>query len=314
MDESKIYEVPIDQIAADPNQPRQTWNQEQLGELAANLAYDYKTGTAHKMINPIEIDANDIIITGESRWRAAKQLGWATVPVKIVDPGSPEERFLRQVKENVGRGTMSTMDIARALKKVQEGLLASTQLHEQKDEAIRKTAKAVGAPESFVREHLNLLEEEEEIQKAIEAGEIKRTHIRDANKAPEFAEAVKKKIMDGTLTDQRGIHHLTNVLRTTGGALKADELLAEDYSTKSSAQIIRTIDEIAPSPLKQITDKMVVASSLCRQIKNLTVELDSWNKNDFAATSLIEINLNLELLNKAMNRFATVKRNKQLTP
>ena len=67
---------------------------------------------------------------------------------------------------------MTTMDIARALKKVQDTLIASNQSYSGKDKQIHDTAEAVGAPYSFVLEHLNLLEESDEIQKALEEEKI----------------------------------------------------------------------------------------------------------------------------------------------
>ncbi len=63
------------------------------------------------------------------------------------------------------------MDIARALKKVQETVIASNhadKFNPNKDEKIRATAEMVGSAETFVREHLNLLEESREIQDALD--------------------------------------------------------------------------------------------------------------------------------------------------
>lgn len=62
---------------------------------------------------------------------------------------------------------MVVWDIARALRRVQ-GMLATSGQHKEKapittDEGIRLTAETVGAGREFVREHLALLEESEEI-------------------------------------------------------------------------------------------------------------------------------------------------------
>ena len=83
------FEVPIEALEANPVQPRLRFESASLDQLAASLR---ESG----MVQPIlvrHIDGGRYqIIAGERRWRAAQQLGLATVPVSIRDV--PDERLL----------------------------------------------------------------------------------------------------------------------------------------------------------------------------------------------------------------------------
>ncbi len=86
--------VLIDDIKPDPSQPRKIVSIKHIDELAINIQ-------TIGMINPIELDINMVIITGECRWRAAKKAGWTEVPVIINNvPLAPYDRLRRQVSEN----------------------------------------------------------------------------------------------------------------------------------------------------------------------------------------------------------------------
>jgi ParB family chromosome partitioning protein len=96
----QILQKNINEIRPDPNQPRKNFPEKRIREMAKSILTE-------GIINPIEIDKDGVIITGEMRWRSAKEAGLTTVPVKVIDPG--ENRFRRQVIENVHHNTMTTM-------------------------------------------------------------------------------------------------------------------------------------------------------------------------------------------------------------
>ena len=74
-------EVPVASLDPNPYQPRGSLSPERLAELAASIR---ESG----MVQPIlvrRVGARYQIIAGERRWRAARQLGLATVPVAVRD-------------------------------------------------------------------------------------------------------------------------------------------------------------------------------------------------------------------------------------
>ena len=92
----KVEFLPINSLKPDPNQPRKTFDKEKLDETAQTIL-------AQGIIAPIEIDENNMIITGELRWRASKLAGVPTVPCRRIYGATPDDRLERQLIENIHR-------------------------------------------------------------------------------------------------------------------------------------------------------------------------------------------------------------------
>lgn len=304
----EIVEKNIDEITPDPKQPRTVFRQEDIVDLASSLEYDYKTGTAHKMINPIEIDKDGVIITGEQRWKAAKLAGWKTVPIKVVDPGDATERFIRQVKENVNRGTMTAIDEANAFKTIQDNLQSTSQvkLHQPKegitrDERIREVARVIGTSDTYVADHLKLLLEDLDIQQAIVDEKIGYTVVAEANAAPkEYRKELKDRMLRKELST-RGLRVLANAL--TRNPEKAKELLSHNYKDKNIESIVSIINDIAPSSITQIVTGMEKVDKIIRMMNNLTEIINSSDKTQVSFFSRPTFAVSLNNLQEALKRF-----------
>ncbi len=80
-DETKVISVAISKISPDPGQPRKTFNDESLEELALSIK-------EHGIIQPLIVkkDGNNyLIIAGERRYRAAEKIGLKELPVIVRD-------------------------------------------------------------------------------------------------------------------------------------------------------------------------------------------------------------------------------------
>ena len=91
--DAKIETLPLREIEPDPDQPRKTFDEEALGELAASIA-------EHGLLQPIavrpkKVGPGYIIIAGERRWRAARLAGLDEVPVIIKDVTDEQAAALR---------------------------------------------------------------------------------------------------------------------------------------------------------------------------------------------------------------------------
>ena len=84
-----IRELPIAAIQANPRQPRARFEQDSLAELAASIR-------EHGVIQPLIVTESPDqpqrywLITGERRWRAARQAGISTVPA-VVRAATPQQ-------------------------------------------------------------------------------------------------------------------------------------------------------------------------------------------------------------------------------
>ncbi|MCS7051490.1 MAG: ParB/RepB/Spo0J family partition protein, partial [Thermomicrobium sp.] len=88
VDPESIRELPIDEIAPNPRQPRQHFSAESLQELADSIR-------RHGIVQPIIVARTAgtppyQIVAGERRWRAARLAGLSVVPA-IVRELSPRE-------------------------------------------------------------------------------------------------------------------------------------------------------------------------------------------------------------------------------
>ena len=107
-------EMPIDQISANPNQPRKNFDEQALKELADSIK-------KHGVIMPIVVNDNGdgtfMVIAGERRLRASKLAGKETIPVVI---RSYSEREIKEISliENLQREDLNPIEAATAMKQL----------------------------------------------------------------------------------------------------------------------------------------------------------------------------------------------------
>jgi len=100
--------VNLDDIIFDPNQPRKTFELEEIKNLA-------KTYKAHGIINAPEIDENKMVITGELRVRAAKLANLKKIKCNVIKELSETERRERQIIENLHLHRLETAEYESAI-------------------------------------------------------------------------------------------------------------------------------------------------------------------------------------------------------
>ena len=110
----------IDKIRPNPNNPRRSYDENALAELAASIA-------THGLIQPIRVRAAEqggyIIVCGERRYRAVQLLGQTEIEA-IVDAAPADERaiFDLALSENIQREEMPPLDEAEAYKAAMQTL------------------------------------------------------------------------------------------------------------------------------------------------------------------------------------------------
>jgi ParB family chromosome partitioning protein len=106
----ELRQLPIDLIAANPNQPRRRFDEEALVGLATSLA---DNGVLQPvLVRPVAGGTYELI-AGERRWRAAQIAGFETVPALVRPHGDAESLELALV-ENMARQDLNPIEEARA--------------------------------------------------------------------------------------------------------------------------------------------------------------------------------------------------------
>jgi ParB family chromosome partitioning protein len=158
-----LIDVPLDRVDPNPRQPRETFDEEALQELAASIE-------AVGVLQPIVVRPRDDrfqIIMGERRVRAAKMADLTTIPavVRLTD----EDSLLRDALiENIHREDLNPLEEAGAYQQ----LLADFGVtHEE-------LATRLGRSRSGITNALRLLKAAPSVQRRIAAGTLSAGHAR----------------------------------------------------------------------------------------------------------------------------------------
>ncbi|MDP3987940.1 MAG: ParB/RepB/Spo0J family partition protein [Candidatus Levybacteria bacterium] len=159
----QITELDINELQANPLQPRGNINPDSIAELMDSIR-------EQGILEPLVIaktPAGYQIIAGERRWRAAKALGLIKVPV-VIKETTPQGMLEMSIVENVQREDLNPIERALAYKKLIEEFGLGT----------NEVAKKVGKSAPTVSNTVRLLSLPDAIKDALVAGVITEGHVR----------------------------------------------------------------------------------------------------------------------------------------
>ncbi len=171
-----LLDVPIEQIEANPHQPRKDFDFKSLDELAASIK-------ASGVIQPVIVRRNGAgyqLIAGERRWRAARQAGLDRIPAIVRDATDAQSLELALV-ENLLREDLNPIEEAEAYQK----LLAQFGWIQE------ELAQRIGRDRSSIANSLRLLRLPDEIQADLRSGRLTMGHARALLALPTAAEQLR---------------------------------------------------------------------------------------------------------------------------
>ena len=161
---STISEIPIQDIEANPNQPRREFDAEALQELAKSIQ---EIG----IVQPITLrqmeNGKYQIIAGERRWRASQIAGLTQIPAYIRTI-KDENVMEMALVENIQREDLNAIEIALAY----EHLMESSGMTQE------KVSERVGKSRAAVANYVRLLKLPAQVQMALQNKEIDMGHAR----------------------------------------------------------------------------------------------------------------------------------------
>lgn len=218
----RIWQVAIEKLWPNPNQPRQIFEKEPLQELANSIR-------EKGIIQPLLVRKSDEdgfeIIAGERRWRAAQLAGLKEVPVIIKD--SPEKEVLElALIENIQRENLNPIEEAEAY----DFLLKKYNMTQQ------DLAQKVGKDRATVANVLRILQLQPGVRQMLSRGEISlgQAKVLLSVSEPRVQESLANKAKNGSLS-VRALEKLVAKAKTEG----ADEAEKEDARTQAA----RTLGE-----------------------------------------------------------------------
>ena len=190
---SGLAEIPLSQISPNPYQPRKSFNEASIDELARSVR-------EHGIVQPLVVTrAGDRykLIAGERRFRAAQKAGLTSVPAVIKEIAQDGDALQIALIENIQREDLNPMEEA----------LAYHQLHEDFGLTQEEISQRVGKERSTVANFLRLLKLPEPVKKLLASGQLSMGHARallaveSAKKQEQLAERVVKKNLNVRQTE-----------------------------------------------------------------------------------------------------------------
>lgn len=218
-------EIDVNNISANPKQPRTVFDEDQLTELALSIK---EVGLLQPPVVRSIGNGKYQLIMGERRFRAAKLAGLKSIPV-IIRQTSDDQLLREALIENIHRSQLNPLEEGAAY---QQLLNDFSYTH---DELAVKLSKSRPAITNTMR----LLNLPPSVQRKVAAGVISAGHARALL----------------SLTDEKEIENLANRIVAEGLTVRAVEEIVATGGAKVKGSGIRSGKIVAPK-LKQISDAL----------------------------------------------------------
>ena len=225
-----VKKLPLQKVEPNPDQPRRTFDEEELQALADSIA-------AHGILQPLAVRASGggfyQIIAGERRWRAARMAGLSEVPVVVLEADDRTVMELALV-ENLQRQDLNPMEEAEGYQRLMKeyGLT-------QEEAAAR-----VGKSRPAVANALRLLLLPEEVRSLVEDGTISAGHARAILSLPaaRLQKAAAQKIVALRLSVRQAEAMCKRMLQEEEKPEPKPAPLTVDYVAECEKSLTRRLD------------------------------------------------------------------------
>ncbi len=182
-----IY-VPVSSISPNPNQPRKTFDEEALNELAASIK---EQGVIQPLVVEEIVPGHYSIVAGERRFKAAQIAGLDKIPV-IIKSLSELQRIQMSLIENIQRENLNPIEEAYAY----QYLMQRSNLTQE------EVATKVGKSRSAIANAIRLLSLSDKLKDDVISGQLTAGHARAILSLvnPADQQLLREKIVEGDLS------------------------------------------------------------------------------------------------------------------
>ena len=179
---SQLRELKLKDITPDPDQPRRSFDESELAEMALSVK-------EHGVIQPIIVTRKGDtyqIVAGERRYRAAGKAGLKTIPA-LIRTLSDQHKLELSLIENIQRRDLNVLETATAYLK----------LRDQFNLSLEEIGQRVGGKStSAISNTLRLLRLPDSVKKALQEGKLTEGQVRPLiNVDPEIIEQILPRIL-----------------------------------------------------------------------------------------------------------------------
>ena len=198
-----VQYINIHDIMPNANQPRKTFSEEKIDELAKSIK-------EHGIIQPIVVRKKDKgyeIVAGERRWRAARKAELTQVPCLIREL-SDEQNMLIAIIENMQREDLNPVEEAEGLNQ----MIATFGMTQE------QISRSVGKSRPYIANSLRLLKLPDYIKEDMAEGRISAAHGRTL--IPVEDETVRKALCERIIKEGLSVRETERLVSEQGKAKK----------------------------------------------------------------------------------------------
>jgi ParB family chromosome partitioning protein len=252
--EEGLVWVDLDQIVANPRQPREAFEEERLEELAQSIQQ-------HGVIQPVVVRRDKLgyqLVAGERRWRAAQKAGLRKLPA-IVRKVSDDRALDMALIENIQRQDLNPVEEAQAFHRLLEEF-ALTQ---------EEVARRVGMKRASVTNSLRILKLPDEIQDRLRRGILSAGHA---------------KVLSGLDSPEEQLRLAREVEKRDLSVRSLEDLIARGHKRSgphaSAAATPERRDPNTARAAEQLTRALGTRVRIQRQGKRGALVLEFYNEED----------------------------------
>ncbi len=211
----KVQKVARASVKPNPDQPRKTFDEAALKELADSIKQ-------YGIVQPLvvtQVGSDYIIIAGERRWRAAGLAGLDKVPV-IVRSHQELEQLEIALIENVQRVDLSPLEQAVSIQR----------LNQQFSLSLDEIAKRLGKAHTTVTNIVRLLQLPDKAKQALSAGKISEGHARSILALKDNPDK-QKELLDSIIKYGWSVRQAEQFVTTTKAGAKTRQETTERMAT-----------------------------------------------------------------------------------
>ena len=256
--EEEIQELSLSELRVNPYQPRKTFNEESLNELAESIK-------EHGVFQPIIVKKSIKgyeIVAGERRFRASKLAGKETIPA-IVRNFTDEEMMEIAALENLQRENLNAVDEANAYKTLMENL------HLTQDQV----SKRVNKSRSHITNLLGILSLPEDVLTLVKENKLSMGHARCLSKLSDIEKIneLTKKVLEENLS-VRELEALSS-----GNEIERKNKIVKSPKSNEYTSLEKELTEYYGTKVK-IANKKLIISFENNQDLNRILEMINYNK------------------------------------
>ncbi|MFC4100755.1 ParB/RepB/Spo0J family partition protein [Paenibacillus xanthanilyticus] len=252
-EEDKVVEVSLAELRPNPYQPRKTFDDDAIKELAESIRQ-------HGVIQPIIVRSvlkGYEIIAGERRFRASQLCGNATVPA-VVRSFSDQQVMEIALIENLQREDLNAIELA----------LAYQALMDKFDLTQEELSLKVGKSRSHIANFLRLLTLPEQIKENVSRGTLSMGHARALVGVKE--ESRRKELAELTMTNEWSVRQLEEAIQR----------LSQQVQPEKAKQILKRRDPYIEQLEESLRDQFKTTVKIKQQKDKGKIELLYYNKQD----------------------------------